>query len=472
MSEGENQNNKLKDGLRSIPKAFVFFGRAFKNAKKDFWISIQVLFWVSLALSIIFYFVEHAAQPEEYPNWWQAFVWTITRYIGDPGHFSGKGPITLVGRHIDSFIGILKILIFAVPAGLVANGFRKAMEDDRKAQHLQECREKIQKAFRRLQNKQTLYRVAPRRISLVTLQAKKGMKENDIIDTVSKFDEFRLRNLATSQTLDDHPQDRLVIEMLPLNKETVDGCTIERTSYGIKIDRNSNVTIVAPTAATENSIGHFGYYLAQFGGFNYVSHEFVQDVDEPVGYYTIEGKEEEWEEPLKRFVGDIRGLSNGTEKWNIVVLAADNVHDTQVHIVHKTKPNNKMLTKDEAYEANLQALYEELSETMKTNYNLLSDMDEKYRPVGNKNIAVLAGGGSTNNAFCMRLSYSIITWTERWTPIIVDMAKLIKLHLEATERREFVENKAWKAKGWGLGEGDIQEAPENDKKNKAKNDKQ
>lgn len=474
MSDNNKKSAGIKDGLSSIPKAFVLFGRAFKNAKKDFWISIQVLFWVSLALSIIFYYVEHAAQPEEYPNWRQAFVWTITRYIGDPGHFAGKGPITLVGRHIDTIIGILKILIFAVPAGLVANGFRKAMEDDRKAQHLQECREKIQKSFRRLQNKQTLYRVAPRRISLVTLQAKKGMTENDLIDTVSKFDEFRLRNLATSQTLDEHPQDQLVIEMLPLNKETVDGYTIERTSYGIKINRNSNVTIVAPTAATENSIGHFAFYLAQFGGFNYISREFVQDVDEPVGYYTIDGNDKEWEEPLKCFVEDVKGLSTGTEKWNIMVSAADNVHDTQVHFVHKTnaKCNFKMLTKGEANEANLQALYKELSETLKTNYNLLSDMDEKYRPVGSKNIAVVTGGGNDNNAFCLRLSYSIITWTDHWTPIIVDMAKLIKQHLEAPERREFVEDKAWKTKGWGLGEGDIQSAAEKDKKDKSKNDKQ
>lgn len=470
MSDNNKKSAKIKDGLSSIPKAFVLFGRAFKNAKKDFWISIQVLFWVSLALSIIFYFVEHAVQPEEYHNWWQAFVWTITRYIGDPGKFAGKGPITLVGRHIDSFIGILKILIFAVPAGLVANGFRKAMEDDRKAKHLQECREKIQKTFRRLLNKETLYRVAPRRVSLVTLQAKKGMTENDIIATVTKFDEFRLRNLATSQTLDEHPQDQLAIELLPLNEKTIDGFAIVRTQYGIKIDRHSNVTIVAPTAATENSIGHFAYYLAQFGGFNYISREFVQDVDEPTSYYIL-GKEREWEEPLKAFVDDITNTTKGTEKWNIVVSAADNVHDTQVHFVHKTnaKCNVTMLTLNET---KLQGLYNELSETLKTNYNLLSDMDEKYRPVGNKNIAVVTGGGKDNNAFCLRLSYSIITWTDHWTPIIVEMAKAIKQHLEAPERQQFAENKDWKKTGWGLGEGDIQKAPENDKKYKSKNDKQ
>lgn len=471
MSDNNKKSTKIKDGLSSIPKAFVLFGRAFKNAKKDFWISIQVLFWVSLALSIIFYFVEHAAQPEEYPNWWQAFVWTITRYIGDPGHFAGEGPITIVGRHIDSFIGILKILIFAVPAGLVANGFRKAMEDDRKAQHLQECREKIQKSFRRLLNKETLYRVAPRRISLVTLQAKKGMTENDIIDTVSKFDEFRLRNLATSQTLDEHPQDQLVIEMLPLNYETVDGYIIKRTSYGIKIDRKSNVTIVAPTAATENSIGHFAYYLAQFGGFNYISREFVLDVDEPASYYTLGSDKKKWEEPLDEFVNDITEMSKGGEKWNIVVSAADNLHETQVHFVHRTnaKCNVKMLTLDEA---KLQGLYDELSETLKTNYNLLSDMDEKYRPVGSKNIAVVTGGGNDNNAFCLRLSYSIITWTDHWTPIIVDMAKVLKRHLEAPDRQEWVENKAWKEKGVGLDKGDILPAPQKEKKDKSKNDKQ
>ena len=270
--------------------SFVLFGRAFKNAKNDFWVSIQVLLVATFVLALLFYFVEHTAQPEEYKNPWDAFVWAITRYIGDPGHFAGKGPVTLTGRYIDTFIGILKILIFAVPAGLVANGFRQAMADDKRKRHLEECRMKIRKSFRRILNKKTQYRVIPRRMPIITLQAKKGMNEKDIIDTVTKYDEFCLRNLATSQTAAEHPQDRLVIEMLPLDLQTVDGFDIVRTSYGVKINRNSNITIISPTAASENSIGHFAYYLAQFGGFNYVSREFITDVDEPVSYYTIDGK--------------------------------------------------------------------------------------------------------------------------------------------------------------------------------------
>ena len=430
--------------------SFVLFGRAFKNAKNDFWVSIQVLLVATIVLALIFYFVEHIAQPEEYKNPWDAFVWAITRYIGDPGKFAGKGPMTLTGRYIDTFIGILKILIFAVPAGLVANGFRKAMEDDKRKRHLEECRVKIRKSFRRILNKKTQYRVITRKMPIITLQAKKGMIEKDIIDTVTKFDEFRLRNLAGSQTASEHPQDRLVIEMLPLDQKTVDGFDIERTNYGVRINRGSNVTIIAPSAAVENSIGHFAYYLAQFGGFNYVSKEFVTDVDEPVSYYTINGKENEWEQPLKDFVSDIKTISSDEEKWNIILVSSDNVYDTQFHFVHRgnEKSGLEYTTLDEE---RFTALYSAMAAKMQEEFEYLSDLDDKYRPVGKKNIGIITGGGTKNNAFTLRISYSVTTWSDSPAPIIVEMAKVIKQHLEIPERRQFEEQPSWKLKGCGYG---------------------
>ena len=433
--------------------SFVLFGQAFKNAKNDFWVSIQVLLVATLVLALLFYFVEHTVQPEEYKNPWDAFVWAITRYIGDPGKFAGKGPITLMGRYIDTFIGILKILIFAVPAGLVANGFRQAMADDKRKRHLEECRMKIRKSFRRILNKKTQYRVIPRRMPIITLQAKKGMNEKDIIDTVTKFDEFRLRNLATSQTAAEHPQDRLVIEMLPLDKQTVDGFDIVRTSYGIKIDRNSNVTIIAPTAATENSIGHIAYYLAQFGGFNYVSREFITDVDEPVSYYIIDGKENEWEKPLCDFVSDIKAISSDKEKWNIILASSDNVYDTQFHFVHKANAKSG-LAQTTLDEENFHAFYSDFAAKMQEEFGYLSDMDEKYKPVGKKNIGIITGGGTANNTFTLRISYGLTTWSESSAPVIVEMAKVIKQHLEAPERNKFEELPSWKQKGCGYGEND------------------
>ena len=427
--------------------SFVLFGRAFKNARNDFWVSIQVLFWITLGLAVIFYIVEHMAQPEEYSNPGEALVWAFTRYIGDPGHFAGKGPVTLTGRYIDTIIGILKILIFAVPAGLVANGFRKAMDEDKRLRHLEECRERIYKSFRRMVNKATHYRVPPRNISLVTLQAKKGMTENDIIDTVTKFPEFRLRNLATSQTHSEHPQDRLVIEMVPLDQQTVDGYAIERTEYGIKINRNSNVTIIAPTSGTECTIGYFAYYTAQFGGFNFISREFVKDVDDPVSYFTISDDSKEY---AKAFISDIRSLSEEKGHWNIAMISADNVHDTQIHLIHKYKhgDNISLTTLDEQQ---FLQFYASLSETLKANHELSCDLDEKYRPVGTKNIGVKTGGGSTNNAFTMRISYSVTTWMDSFTPIALDIAKTMRQFLEIEGKRDFSEHPGWKLPGNGFG---------------------
>lgn len=427
--------------------SFILFGRAFKYARKDFWVSIQVLFWITLVLAAVFYFVEHIAQPEEYANPWDAIVWAFTRYIGDPGHFAGNGPVTLTGRYIDTIIGILKILIFAVPAGLVSNGFKKAMDEDKRRLHLAACRERIAKSFRRTVNKATHYRVPPRNISVVTLQAKKGMTEDDIIDTVSSFPEFRLRNLATSQVHSERPQDRLVIEMVPLDQQTVDGYAIEQTSYGIKIDRGSKVTIIAPTSGTECTIGHFSYYVAQFGGFNYVSREFVENVDDPVSFYTIS---DESNTKINDFIDDIKHLSSTRDHWNIAMISSDNMHNTQIHIVHLTKQGEQTIP-SVLSETQFQQFYAQLAEMMNEKHELLCDVDDKYRPVGQKNIVIKTGGGKENNGFTMRISYSVTTWMDSFTPIALNMAKTIRQHLEAEGKREFTEHSGWKLQGNGFG---------------------
>ena len=190
----------------SKTNSFVLFGRAFKNAKKDFWVSIQVLFWITIALAILFWWVEGVAQSTEYGGWSgliQSFVWAVTRYIGDPGHFAGNGPITLAGRWIDTIIGILKILIFAVPAGLVANGFRKAMDDDKRQRKLIDLSEKLHHSFRRVQNPHTLYKVVPVKKSIVTIQADQRIDTKDVLDAVDFSKDMRLRNMASTYSMNE-----------------------------------------------------------------------------------------------------------------------------------------------------------------------------------------------------------------------------------------------------------------------------
>lgn len=427
--------------------SFILFGRAFKYARKDFWVSTKVLFWITIGLSIVLYYAEHMAQPNEYAHFGDAVVWAFTRYIGDPGNFAAHDPITLIGRHINTIIGILKILIFAVPAGLVSNGFRKAISEDSNRIHLESCRERITKSFSRKLNKVHRYRVPSRNIPVISLQAQKGMTENDVIETVTKFPEFRLRNLATSQTRAEHPQDRLVVEMIPLQEQTVDGYKIERTEYGIKIDRQSNITIIAPTGATECSIGFFAYYIAQFGGFNLISHEFVVDNDDPVSYYTIDDNNKEY---TKSFVEDIKDFSRkyGDKHWNIAIISSDNLYDTQIHIVHQLKldGNISLTTPDESC---FNHCYNHLSEVLNSKHQLLCDLNDKYRPVGPRNVCVKAGGGTANNAFTMRISYSVTTWTDNCTAIAFDMARALCESLSVNN--EFVERNEWKLAGYGYG---------------------
>ncbi|QVJ81293.1 voltage-gated potassium channel [Prevotella sp. khp1] len=431
-----------------ITEGIHLFKTAFKNTRRQIFVSGIFLVAITGVLTVILYLAESRVDPEF--SFWDAFIWPYEKYLGDPGKIVDEPLISPIGKFIATLVGIMGVAIFAVPAGLIGSGLTDAMDEEKREKELDEYRVRIRKSFRRVLNKETQYRVAPRRVPVISLQAKKGMSEKDIIDTVSKFKEFRLRNLAASQVASEHPQDRLVIEILPLDEQTVDGYTIEHTDYGIKINRGSNVTIITPSAASENSIGHVGYYLAQFGGFNYVSREFVTDVDEPVSYYKIDGEKNEWEKPLQAFVEDIMKLSKDSSHWNIILVSSDNVYETQFHFVHSANEKTGLShTTLEDYK--LLELYAVFSEKMKTEYEYLSDMDETYRPVGKKNIGVITGGGTKNNAFTLRISYSVTTWSSSSAPVIVDMAKVIKQYLEKPERNTFEDNPSWKDTGCGYG---------------------
>ena len=424
------------------------FKTAFKNTRRQICVSGIFLVIITFLLTVGLYLAESSVDPNF--SFWDAFIWPYEKYLGDPGKVVDDPLISPIGKLIATLVGIMGVAIFAVPAGLIGSGLTDAMDEEKREKELEEFRARMRKSFRRVLNKKTQYRVVPRRVPVISLQAKKGMSEKDVIDTVSKFKEFRLRNLAASQVVSEHPQDRLVIELLPLDEQTVDGYIIEHTDYGIKIDRDSNVTIITPSAATENSIGHVGYYLAQFGGFNYVSREFVTDVDEPVSYYKIEGERKEWEKPLQKFFDDIKPLSEDSQHWNIILVSSDNVYETQFHFVHRAKEETGLphttLDEDRFLE-----FYAAFSEKMKAEYEYLSDMDQEYKPVGNKNIGVIAGGGTKNNAFTLRISYSVTTWSSSSAPIIVDMAKVIKQYLEKPERSTFEDDPSWKDVGCGYG---------------------
>ena len=81
-------------------------------------------------------------------------------------------------------------------------------------------------------------------------------------------------------------------------------------------------------------------------------------------------------------------------------------------------------------------------------FQLKSDLDEYYLPVGKKNIAMQIGGGKDMNAFTLRTAYSVTEWDQRNIAILRKMAEIIKTQLEPS--KPFEENKTWKEAGIGF----------------------
>lgn len=401
------------------------------------WVSLQVLLAATLVLSLLLYLVEHNAQPDVFRNYWDALLWSFMGYFDDPGEFATYTPITFWGRILKITCAIVNIAIFAVPAGLVAGGFSDAMAEDKRRHELADYRERLLKAFRRKQDRLTKFRVVPRYVSPVDIQAMQQIDTKDIIDGVRSSESmFRLRNLATAIPTDRHPQDRLVIETVPCEG---------RTEYGCMIDRGSPITIVAPTAANEVAIGHFAYYLALYGGFNYVSKERDEDPDNPRSYYLLS---DDLTDTEQKYVSNLAELSQRPDSWLIFVIAADSVHPENLHFVtaiqSKLNAGESTVTDRERFHE----LYERIADDMDNDFGLKSECDLRYLPAGKKNVAFRMGSGSDRNAFTLRLDWAVAAFDDREIAIARRLATDIASVLLPGRPAEDVDP-SWKSTGFG-----------------------
>ena len=309
-------------------------------------------------------------------------------------------------------IGIVGILIFAVPAGLVANGFRTAIDKELRKKHLKDIGDKLKMAFVSIQDFKTMYETIPRYISVISIQANKNMTEKDVIEAVEFNDSFRLRNLATAEIEGKHSHDKLVIEMFPFNQP-----------YGALIDRSSNITIVCPSAAKEAGMGNFGYYLALIGGFNYVSKEIDQDVHRPISYYLI--NDENSSENLKKYLDDLKKLSNAKDKWTIFLVSSDRQSNYDFHFITKAWPKATGRESTVVDMNKFTEMYEKISNRLEKDFELKCELNEEYRPVGSKNISTKIGGGLVTNTFSIRISNEVVVWHPYYISICKDIAMAI-----------------------------------------------
>ena len=401
-------------------KAFSILSRAITAKKQEMMVSLQFLTIVTLILSFVLFFVEHAAQPEVYDNGWTSVVWAFAQYIGDPGGFADTPPITFTGRIIACIIGILGIAIFAVPAGLIGSAFTEVMEKDEKKEKIEGWAEKLHLAFERKLDRLTGFQIVPRYLSVMEIQARLGLKENEIIDAVANSNEFRLTNIACTQPADEHPEDKLAIEHFTLN-----------TCYGQCIDRGSKITIFAPSNIADPVTGWWAYYVAQIGGFNYVSREIGQKRPYQ-SFYNYDASANP--KGGKECMADLSRLANSKDHWIVTLLAASGANEptfpTQFHFTYGAKKgdetyNDPNITLNDI--DTFEKLYQEFSNLLENKYQLFTDK-QRYHPNASAKFFARQLEHKVN-AISLRVAWSVTCWDMRAIQLAQELASVLNKHV-------------------------------------------
>lgn len=413
-------------------RSFRILQQAIKSKAKELFISLQFLIVITLILSFILFFYEHAAQPEVYDNGFRSVVWAFAQYIGDPGDFADTPPVTIVGQIIACLIGLLGIALFAVPTGLIGAGFSEAMDQELYKEETKKNIEKLKAAFERKLDRPTGYQVVPQHLSICDIQARMGMKTDDIFDAVKLSNEFRLINLATTQTIDEHPQDKLAIEHFMINRP-----------YGCCIDRNSKITIVSPSSLADACIGNFSYYIALIGGFNFISRE-IGELRPYRSYYVFDDRQTH-EPNLAQYMDDLERLTTRKGSWTLTPLVASGANEPSYPTVfHFSAGGAKG---DESFEgdnlivrdmAAYRRFYEDLSAELESKFAMASD-HQRYHNVSSSKLFArkFAGGKGSQNNIILRIAWSACLWDPRRIAIAKTIADVLNRHFENDILKEY-----------------------------------
>ena len=425
--------------LKSFKKSFHLLFIAFKNAKNDFIISSAALIVITTILAFTFYYAEISIMQQQGHDLsaYNVFLWAVNIYIPFSSKYSSIEPTTQIGEIIVFLLSLLKILIFAVPSGLVATYLKKAIDDDKKKEHIDNIKERLNNSFQRIQNPHTFMRVLPVYKSVATIQVQQKMSVYEIIEAVNKSDNMRLHNIATTYEQGNAVDDRLVVQMFPK----------ANTCYGFFINRHSNVTIVSTSSVSEIGTGHFAYYLAYYGGFNYISKELEPNPDEPTSYYIIQ--DETNDDALLTFIEDLKNISKTHNHWVIFILSTNRGSKDTWHIVS----NNSIygMRGSSVIDNNrFSYLYKAIKAFINGQHNgekYSCELNTELKPTGRKNISNKIGGGTECNAFTLRLPWKLTARSGWWNYYALGLAKILS---DILSGKQIVEQKEWKRKDKGF----------------------
>ena len=401
-------------------KSFSLLSEAIKEKRHELIVSMQFLIVVTIILSLVLFFAEHEAQPDVYHNGIVSVLWAFAQYIGDPGQFADTPPVTFVGRAIACIVGLLGIAIVAVPTGIIGAGFTEAIENRNRKEEVKSDAEKLRNGFERKLDRPTGIQVVPPFKTVDDLKVRLNMKSDNLQEAVDHGPGFRLVNLSATIPTDEGAfvPDRVAVEHYPQN-----------TVYGCCIDRNSPVTIVAPSNMVDPGLTHFCFYLAYLGRFNYISREIGERAPYK-SYYAFNTADDV--EGLREYADDLKRLMNRPGAWSITILVASGAleptYPTNIHLSIGGKKGDTRTAGDDLFvkdAATYEAFYNTLEKTVADDLQLTVDHQQFHNTHSPKLFLRKISFNDDANHIIMRIEWKQLLWSPARIQLARDIAQSI-----------------------------------------------
>jgi hypothetical protein len=250
-----------------ILKIFQFMGAhsliftSISNKRKELLTSVEIVLIMTLILSVILFIVENRVQPENFGSVVDSFLWSVSKFIGDIAGYGDYTPVTMSGKILATFVGILGIAIFAVPAGIIASGFVEEIENKKRNDELNEHYQKLVNAFHfdtytnlRPKKEIGLEKSCRRSITLTDAKVKLFLTEKDIFDVCALK-----KNIKMTKVIREGSE---TIELEYFDNNSI---------FGAVSKRNSNITIISTHSSDSPYLGHYATLLAEYCGANLLS---------------------------------------------------------------------------------------------------------------------------------------------------------------------------------------------------------
>ena len=360
---------------------------AIKNKGKELILSMQVVVFLTVILSAILYHIEFTVQPENFGDIVDAFIWSLSKFIGGVGGYGDFEPITFWGQVMATIVGLLGIALFAVPAGIIGAGFVEEIEAIKSDEDLVKKNRLLLDTFKF--DHLGSHKRAKKHIGLEHIR-RKILKESDI--------ERRL--LLNKEDLTRIAREGHGIKLRTFNEKGIDIPIVEafeeNTIYGTLIDKKSNITIVSPVSCNQAFLGHFSYSIAEYLNCNYISNEKLASTNflpefqisllNNKAYLSEDNHSNSY---IKEFKKDL--LDTIREKSLVVYFNISNSKYGSFHILNGGLEGENKFTNEESTYNNLNKLEKfyksfekDLNEYDQTSDKLFSRLN-KHKFYGNKN---------------------------------------------------------------------------------------